>query len=170
VKRIDPLALEPAPSPEFCDQQGVFYVAGYALRCRDDEAGSCFFLKEGRCTIYQDRMSICRIYPYMLHREPDDNGKIDWRLISGLGLHGECDKPVSLEEAESIAHEVKEYEIAFLVHEIRYFRYIQDFFNRNGLRHVQKIYDEEMRRFRKGEPIVVRVFHSGAFDELIIRP
>ncbi len=28
VKKIDPAALEPAPRPEFCDQNGIFYVLG----------------------------------------------------------------------------------------------------------------------------------------------
>ena len=75
VKKIDPEALEPAPYPEFCDQNGVFYVSGYALRAKDDAPGSCWFLENGRCRIYNKRFSICRIYPYMLHREPDEKGE-----------------------------------------------------------------------------------------------
>ncbi len=31
VKKFDPAAIEPAPAPEFCDQNGIFYVSGYAI-------------------------------------------------------------------------------------------------------------------------------------------
>ena len=36
VKTIDPDAYEPAPDPEFCDQNGMLYVSGYALRMKND--------------------------------------------------------------------------------------------------------------------------------------
>ena len=88
VREIDPGAIEPAPDPEFCDQNGIFYVSGYALRAKDDAEGSCWFLDGGKCRIYDRRFSICRIYPYMLHREADEEGNIDWRQISGLEMHG----------------------------------------------------------------------------------
>ena len=51
VKTLDPDAYEPAPDPEFCDQNGVFYVSGYALWMKDNPAGSCWFLEDGRCRI-----------------------------------------------------------------------------------------------------------------------
>jgi len=73
VLEVDPAALMPAPYFEFCDQEGRFYVPGYALRTQED--GRCVFLSaEDRCTIYDRRMSICRVYPYMLHREADEEG------------------------------------------------------------------------------------------------
>lgn len=165
VRAIDPAALEPAPYPEFCDQNGTFYVSGYALRAKDDEAGSCWFLEEGRCRIYDNRFSICRIYPYMLHREPDETGKIDWRQISGLELHGEYDRDIPEPEAMEIAKETIDFENAFLVQEIAFLEYVQKYFSQNHLRHVQKVYDDRMRAFKKGHPLRVMVFCEGRFEE-----
>ena len=169
VKEIEPEALEPAPGPEFCDQNGVFYVSGYALRVQDDEAGSCWFLQDGRCRIYDRRFAICRIYPYMLHREPDQEGAIDWRQFSGLEHHGEYDAEIPDEESMTIAREVKEYENAFLMQEIRFLEYIQDYFSKNKLRHVQKIYDDRLRAFRKGAEITVKVFFDDSLEEHQLR-
>jgi hypothetical protein len=165
VKAIDPDALEPAPEPEFCDQKGTYYVSGYALRVQPDEAGSCWFLQDGRCRIYDRRFSICRIYPYMLHREPDETGTVDWRQISGLDHHGEYQTKISEEESMALARETKEYETAFLMQEIRFLESIQSHFSRHGLRHVQKIYDDQMRAFLKGSPIRIMVYYNGEFEE-----
>jgi len=68
VKKIDSDAFEPAPDPEFCDQNGMLYVLGYAIRMKNDSRGSCWFLKNRRCRIYKRRFSGCRIYPHMLCR------------------------------------------------------------------------------------------------------
>jgi len=169
VKEIEPEALEPAPGPEFCDQNGVFYVSGYSLKVQDDEEGSCWFLKDGRCRIYDQRFAICRIYPYMLHREPDEDGVVDWRQFSGLEQHGEYDAQIPDGESMEIARETKEYENAFLTQEIRFLEYIQDYFMKNGLRHVQKIYDDRLRAFRKGAEITVRVFFDDRLEEHRLR-
>lgn len=169
VRSIDPDALEPAPDPEFCDQNGTFYVSGYALKARSDDHGSCWFLKEGRCRIYEKRFAICRIYPYMLHREPDDEGKVDWRQFAGLELHGEYDREVPEDEATAMARETKEYENAFLTQEIEFLECIRDHFARHKLRHVQKIYDDRMRAFTKGGVLRVMVYHDGRFEEHMIR-
>jgi Fe-S-cluster containining protein len=158
VKEIDPEAIEPAPDPELCDQNGTFYVSGYALRTQDDKAGSCRFLQEGRCRIYDRRPVICRVYPYMLHREPDETGHVDWRQFSGLDRHGEFGAAIPSDECLAAARETKEYENAFLAHEIRFLEFMQDYFAQNRLRHVQKVYDDTMRRFRKGNEITVMVF------------
>jgi hypothetical protein len=165
IKAIEPDALEPAPSPEFCDQNGTFYVSGYALRTKDDEIGSCWFLKDGKCRIYEDRFAICRVYPYMLHREPDEHGKVDWRQFSGLDQHGEYDEVIPDEESLAIARETKEYEDAFLKQEIQFLEYMQHYFARNHLRHVQKIYDDRLRGFSKGDEITVKVFYDGGLEE-----
>ncbi len=169
VKEIAPEALEPAPGPEFCDQNGVFYVSGYALRVQDDEAGSCWFLKDCRCRIYDHRFAICRIYPYMLHREPDETGTVDWRQFSGLDQHGEYDAKIPDEESMAIARETMEYENAFLTQEIQFLEYIQTYFTKNRLRHVQKIYDDRLRAFRKGAEITVMVFFDDRLEEHRIR-
>ena len=68
VRAIDSHALEPAPDPEFCDQNGTFYVSGYALRVREDAEGSCWFLENGRCRIY-DRQ-VCHLPDLPLHAPP----------------------------------------------------------------------------------------------------
>ena len=165
VKNIDPNAIEPAPDPEFCDQNGTFYVSGYALKVQDDESGTCWFLENGRCKIYDRRFVICRIYPYMLHREADENGTIDWRQISGLNVHGEYGAQISTEESLAIARETMEYEHAFLDHEISFLECVQDLFKRHNLRHVQKIYDAKLRQFLKGIPLTVMVYTEGHFEK-----
>ena len=169
VKAIDPAAIEPAPAPEFCDQNGIFYVSGYALRTLDDEKGSCWFLKNGKCRIYNNRFAICRIYPYMLHREPDNHGVIDWRQFSGLDQHGEYGSVIPDEEALDLARETKEYENAFLTQEIRFLEFMQDYFSRQRLRHVQKVYDDQLRRFNRGADITVMVFYDGLLNRHRIR-
>ncbi len=165
VKAIDPEALEPAPAPEFCDQNGVFYVSGYALRTKQDEEGSCWFLENGRCKIYDRRFAICRVYPYMLHREPDEQGKVDWRQFSGLDNHGEYHTELPEEECLARARETKEYENAFLTQEIHFLECIRDYFAAHGLRHVQKVYDDNMRGFIRGKEITVMVYYDGCFEE-----
>jgi len=165
IKAIDPDALEPAPFPEFCDQHGMFYVSGYALRAQDDEAGSCWFLSEGRCRIYDKRFTICRIYPYMLHREPDEQGKVDWRQFSGIDEHGEYHTGIPRDTCSAAAADTKEYELAYLRQEMAFLEYIRDYFARNRLRHVQKIYDDRMRTYVKGEEIRVMVFSGGRLEE-----
>jgi Fe-S-cluster containining protein len=165
LKAIDPAALEPAPAPEFCDQNGIFYVSGYALRTQDDDAGSCWFLKDRMCRIYDRRFAICRIYPYMLHREPDESGKIDWRQFSGLDQHGEYDMIISDDESLDLARETKEYENAFLTQEISFLEFMQEYFNSHRLRHVQKVYDDQLRRFNRGEEIIVMVYYDGVLEQ-----
>ena len=164
VREIDPGALEPAPDPEFCDQNGIFYVSGYALKVKDDPDGSCIFLENGRCRIYDRRFAICRIYPYMLHREEDEDGVVDWRQISGLERHGEYDAVISEEESREIAGETMAYEHAFLSHQIAFLECINDYFTRHKLRHVQKIYDDRMRQFKKGATITVMVYSDGRLE------
>lgn len=165
VKTIDPGALEPAPYPEFCDQNGIFYVSGYALRAKDDPRGSCWFLENGRCRIYNQRFSICRVYPYMLHREPDERGNVDWRQLSGLNEHGEYHHDISVEECNTLARQVKEYENAILTQEISFLEFIRDYFANHNLRHVQKVYEDQMRRFTRGETITVMVYYAGQLEK-----
>lgn len=163
VREIDPSALMPAPNFEFCDQNGVFYVSGYALRTKKD--GSCIFLNRNRCTIYDRRMSICRIYPYMLHREEGEDGSVDWRQISGLNQHGEYYGEIGQEEADAIASEVIKYEYASLSHQISFISFIRDFFSLHGLRHIQRVYDRRIGEFRNGVPVTVRVYCQGVLEE-----
>lgn len=167
IKQIDSSALIPAPYYEFCDQNGSFYVSGYALRTKPD--GSCFFLDNNkRCQIYDQRLTICRIYPYMLHQEADEEGNIDWRQISGLNEHGFYHTEINDQECQQIARETKDYEIAFLKHEIEFLRAIQAYFMKNKLKHVQRTYDARLREFNKGKEIEVFVYYNGRFEKNII--
>ena len=157
-----PDAVIPAPGFEACDQHGRFYVSGYALRTEPD--GSCIFLSGGRCSIYDRRFAICRVYPYMLHREADETGTVGWRQISGLNEHGCYNTPIDDATCARIARETREYEAAFLDQEIRFQRALRDLFAHEKLRYIRRTYDLLMRDFRRGAEIEVRVFHRGRFE------
>jgi hypothetical protein len=166
---MEPDSVEPAPYPEFCDQNGTFYVSGYALRAKDDDSGSCYFLENNRCRIYDQRFTICRVYPYMLHREPDERGNVDWRQIAGLNEHGEYHTEISESLSREEADRTREYETACIRQEISFLRIVQDYFSRHHLRHVQKVYDDRMRAFARGEEIRIKVFRNGRLEEHLIR-
>jgi hypothetical protein len=68
-----------------------------------------------------------------------------------------------------LARETKEYENAFLTHEIRFLEFMQQYFNRHRLRHVQKVYDDRIRRFNRGDEITVMVFYEGSLEENKVR-
>jgi len=105
----------------------------------------------------------------MLHREPDEHGDVDWRQFSGLDQHGEYDAVITDEESLDLARETGEYENAFLAQEIRFLEFMQDYFTRHRLRHVQKVYDDRMRQFKCGEEITVMVFYDGHLEQHRIR-
>ncbi|MDD5615436.1 MAG: YkgJ family cysteine cluster protein [Candidatus Methanoperedens sp.] len=165
AKRIIEVAgrevLRPAPYYEFCDNLGRFYVMGYALRNKSN--GDCIFYLGGRCDHYADRPEICRIFPYMLHREEDDEGNLDWRQIGGLNQHGLYHGEVGVEEAGKIAGNVKRYEIAFLKQKLAFLNKIEEHFKKHGLKHSQQIYDRKMRELKCGGEIEVYVFQKGNF-------
>ncbi|MDO9518137.1 MAG: YkgJ family cysteine cluster protein [Methanosarcinaceae archaeon] len=164
LKKINPSALTPAPYYEFCDQNGRFYVSGYALKIKPD--GSCIFLTNGRCEIYDSRLSICRLYPYMLHYEADEDGNLEWRQISGLNEHGNYHTDIDDDDCKKIAADIKEYEAGYLNQQISFLNAIDKLFKKEGLRHVQGVYDREMRRFKKGGKIEVFVFFDGDFESV----
>ncbi len=165
VERIIEVAgrevLRQAPYYEFCDNLGRFYVMGYALRTKSN--GDCIFYTMGRCDHYADRPEICRIFPYMLHREEDDEGNLDWRQIGGLNLHGLYHGEVGVEEARKILKNVKRYEIAFLKQKLAFLDKIKEHFKKHGLKHSQQIYDRKMRELKRGGEIEVYVFERGDF-------
>ncbi len=167
IRQVHSDAIEPAPYYELCDQHGNFYVSGYALKTQKD--GSCIFLREKRCTIYDRRPFICRLYPYMLHLEADEEGNVEWRQISGLDLHGCYHEDISDEESKTIAREIKTYERSFLHQKLSFFEKARQHFEKNKLKHVQSVYDREMRKFSKGGEIKVLVFSNGTFEETILR-
>jgi len=166
--RIDAGALIPAPDFELCDQHGNFYVSGYALRCREN--GDCIFLEDNRCRIYAQRFRICRVYPYMLHREWGEDGTHDWRQIAGLNEHGEYHAHLTGEECRRIAGETIRYEKDFLQKEIAFYTCCRAFFAENNLRPVRKVYDQQMRGFQRGEAVTVYVFDRGALKRHRVTP
>lgn len=169
IKQIDPDALVPAPYYEFCDQNGRFYVSGYALKTKPD--GSCIFLENKRCKIYESRPSICRVYPHMLHREADDSGKIEWRQISGLNEHGTYHSELEASESEAIARETRAYEEAYLKQMMGFFEAVQIYFKKNSLKHVQSIYDRKIREFLKGKcELEIFVFSGKGFEKYNLKP
>jgi len=145
----------------------VFYVSGYALKTINDENGSCYFLNGGKCRIYENRPLICRVYPYMLHREADEDGKVDWRQISGLNLHGDYNLLIKEDECIRIAEETIRYEEEFLLLEINFLKSIKEFFAINQLKHVQKVFDQQLRLSKTGESVKVRVYYKGKFEDCI---
>ncbi|WMW22117.1 YkgJ family cysteine cluster protein [Methanolobus mangrovi] len=163
IKAISSDSLEPAPYYELCDQHGRFYVSGYSLKVKKD--GSCIFLHEKKCAIYGQRPLICRLYPYMLHREADEDGNIDWRQIAGPGQHGCYHTGISDDESEEIALLIKSYETGYLMQVAEFFKKAEEHFKKNGLKHVQSVYDGEMRKFNKGEEITVFVLFNDDFIE-----
>ena len=165
AKKIDPAALEPAPDPEFCDQNGTFYVSGYALRMKNDLQGSCWFLQNDRCRIYDQRFSVCRIYPHMLRRDRDESGQVTWRQFARLNEHGHYGQVIPDDECLSLAREIREYENAFLSHQISFLHTVHDFFTGHALRHDQKLYDHQMQRVLAGTPVKVMVYHAGELEE-----
>lgn len=166
VKLIRPDALVPAPYFDLCDREGEFYVSGYALRSKEN--GNCIFLEDRRCTIYNERFSICRIYPYMLHREYGDDGRLDWRQISGLNEHGEYNSDIPDEECMKAAGDTIAYETAFLEKEIAFFSDVYRLFKETGRRPVRKVYDLKMREFESGAPVTVNVYHRGGFERNVV--
>jgi len=163
IRNINPDAVTPAPYYELCDQNGRFYVSGYALKTKPD--GSCFFLENKRCRIYENRPLICKVYPHMLHREADDAGKVDWRQISGLNEHGSYHSGIDDSACEEIALETRTYEEAYLKQMIDFFKAVRAHFRKNSLKHVQRTYDRKTREFLKGEcELEVFVYCKGGFE------
>jgi len=163
IRHIDSEKVEPAPYYELCDQHGNFYVSGYALKTKED--GSCTFLENKRCTIYEKRPFICRLYPFMLHLEADEKGNVEWRQISGLNLHGCYHTAIDDEQCSEIAADIKRYERLFLEQKIAFFEKAKQHFRDKKLRHVQGVYDREMRKYKKGGEITVFVYYRGTFIE-----
>jgi hypothetical protein len=100
----------------------------------------------------------------MLHREPDGEGVIDWRQISGLDEHGYYHTDIPRDEAVRTAREIRAFEEALLCHELAFLEFTGDFFSRNGLRHVRKVFDDRMREYERGAAVRVMVYFRGRFE------
>lgn len=158
--------LRPAPYFDLCDNLGRFYVMGYALKTKQN--GDCIFYTGTRCEHYEVRPWVCKIYPYMLHREPDEEGNIEFRQISGLDLHGLYHNEISNEMCEEILKSVKDYESGFLRQKLGFIKEIERYFKENGLRNSKQMYDRMMRHYLKGKSIEVYVFFKGRFVKEVI--
>lgn len=158
--------LRHAPYFDLCDNLGIFYVMGYALKTKPN--GDCIFLRDRRCENYEIRPRICKIYPYMLHREPDDEGNFEFRQISGLDMHGLYHNEISEESCKEILKSVKEYESGFQRQKLGFIKEIERFFKENNLRNSQQMYDRMMREYHKGKVIEVNIFFRGKFEKEII--
>jgi len=160
--------LRPAPYFDLCDNLGRFYVMGYALKTKPN--GDCIFYTGGSCQYYENRPRICKIYPYMLHREPDEDGNIDFRQIGGLDEHGLYHNEIGEETIKEILKTVKEYESGFLRQQLRFIEKIEKYFKENNLRISQQMYDRMMRQYQKGKAIEVYIFYQGGFEKEVIIP
>lgn len=154
--------LRPAPYFDFCDNLGRFYVIGYALKNKPN--GDCIFYT-GRCEHYEIRPAICRIFPHMLHREPDEDGNIEFRQIGGLNEHGLYHSDIDNEMCKEIVRQVKSYETDFLRQRLRFLNAIEEHFKRHALRHSRQMYDRMMREYENGKEIEVYVFFQGGFEK-----
>ncbi len=105
----------------------------------------------------------------MLHREADEDGNMDWRQISGLNEHGCYHTEIEDGQCRHIAEETKGYEIACLEQEIGFLEAVDAHFRKNGLRHVQGIYDKQMRHFQNGGGIEVLVYYGGRLENNLVR-
>jgi len=160
--------LRPAPYFDFCDNLGRFYVMGYALKTKPN--GDCIFYTGSSCEHYEDRPRICKIFPYMLHREPDEDGNIDFRQIGGLDEHGLYHNEICEGALKEILKTVKEYESGFLKQQLEFIKYVGKYFKDNNLRINQQMYDRMMRLYQKGTAIEVFVFYRGKFEKEVIIP
>ena len=161
LKTFSPESLEPAPDFPYSDADGNFYVSGYALKTKPN--GDCVFLENNRCTIYDKRFAICRLYPYMLHREKDSRGHLDWRMISGLGEHGTYENEISDDEVAKIADETFAYEISYLEQEIAFHKLLLETFAARKERFIRKDHDTRSRAFMKTGTADVYVFDGEKF-------
>jgi Fe-S-cluster containining protein len=162
IRTICPGALIPAPYFDYCDQYGKIYTSGYVLRTRED--GSCTFLDDVNCAIYQNRPLACQSYPFMLHREVDEEGNKYWRHFGSLDCHGGY-SPISDDTAYILAREVKAYECEVIDHELRYLAFIRTYFEDHQLFHDRRVYDAGIREFLRGDQVVTMAYYDDTFEE-----
>ncbi|HJJ27914.1 MAG TPA: YkgJ family cysteine cluster protein [Methanocorpusculum sp.] len=166
VKEFAKDAIVPAPGFPYSDAGGNFYVSGYALKTKEN--GDCIFLENNRCTIYEKRFAICRLYPYMLHREKDARGHLDWRMISGLGEHGSYENEIGDEDVRKIADDTFAYETGYLVQEILFHKFLLKTFAARGEKFVRRDHDARTRAFQKSGQAVVYVFDGEKFVREVV--
>jgi Fe-S-cluster containining protein len=165
IRSIDPDAVEPAPGPEFCDDSGTFYVSGFALRSNGDTAGTCWFLENSRCRIYEHRPSACRIYPFMLRRKPDSEGTVDWRFCAQGGEHGEYHHALSWEVCFELALDILVHEHAVLTQEISFLEVMENYFSENRIQPDTTISHTLVRQYPDDRPVPVMVYYAETLEK-----
>jgi uncharacterized protein len=96
---------------------------------------------------------------------------VTWRLFAKMNKHGRYNQEISDDDCLALAREIKEYENAFLTHQISFLETVHEYFAINNLEHNQEMYDLQMRRFSQKEPVNLLVFHDGELQEYrIIKP
>ncbi|MEN6609447.1 MAG: YkgJ family cysteine cluster protein [Methanoregulaceae archaeon] len=170
ARKIDPASVGPAPDPEFCDQNGMFYSSGYSLRMKDDGSGSCWFLEAGRCRIYDRRFSVCRTYPYMLRGTTGgaESGRV-WQKFARLHGHGTYPGDIPYEECLELAREIREYENAVLTQQVSFLETIHEYFSVHNFRHDPEMHAHQVQQLSEGKPVKMMVYHAGELEELQIQ-
>ncbi|MCE8424951.1 MAG: YkgJ family cysteine cluster protein [Candidatus Methanoperedens sp.] len=166
IENIGREFVHPAPYYDFCDNLGRFYVMGYALRT--NSSGNCIFYANARCEHYDMRPLVCKIYPYMLHMEADEDGNIEWRQIAGLNEHGLYHSEIDENILNQLLMDVKNYESLFLDQKLAFDRTIKEHFRKNDLKHSQQMYDKKMREIMKGKDVEIYVSFKGELKKEII--
>ncbi len=171
IRRIDPHAVEPAPGPEFRDDSGTYYVSGFALRSKGDSPGSCWFLENSRCRIYEQRPSACRIYPFMLRRKPNTEGNVDWRFIADGGGHGEYNNELSWEACLELARDIMMHEHAVLTQEISFLEVMENYFSKHGIQPDTTPCNDPGSHFSDVRPVPVMAYYAGTLEKYhVMRP
>ena len=80
---------------------------------RRDGCGDCFFHQEDACSVYEDRPSICRTYPFAVRFDDrDEIGAVETHELGDAALVvGECEgtgRDITREDALELARAVKE--------------------------------------------------------------
>lgn len=104
---------------------------GWILRRSD--SGDCVFYREGECSIYESRPTICRCYPFFM----DERG-VDIMHCNGLGNRMEK------ERTEEMARIVRRYEMKKLRSYIRIIEQMGDRLNIANLRALPPGYSGEV--------------------------
>ena len=104
----------------------------------------------------------------MLHREPDEEGIVDFRQVAGLNRHGLYHNDISEETCKEILKSVKKYESDFLRKKCWFIREIEKHFKKHNLKQSRQMYDRKMREYAQCKDIEVYVFFRGTFKKEII--
>jgi len=98
----------------------------------------------------------------------DGAGKVTWRQFARHNDHGHYDQDISDDECVALAREIKEYENAFLTHQISFLETIHEYFTVHKLRHDRKMFSRLMQQVLQGRPVNIMVYHAGELEERVV--